>query len=232
MIKKLMILGVCLFSITRATAEVPFIELTTHNLVSLRGGVDAQSVSNVILGLERSKAETTYLYINSPGGSIIDGISLVTYLQHTKKSIVCIANYAASMAHAILEACPKRLGVPTNVLLQHRAQTNAGGNVQELQATVDVLKGLEDYLNEMEAKRIGIPLKVFQQKVNPVWITFGKESLDTNLIDGIVEIGCSSELYKTKAITMVPGLFGPVKIVLNGCPLIPAAEEQEATPEG
>ena len=51
-----------------------------------------------------------YLYINSHGGEVVAGNNLINYLLYNNKNIICIANYAASMAFAILQACNKRYG--------------------------------------------------------------------------------------------------------------------------
>ncbi len=218
MIKKIGLL-LSMLLITMA-AQASVVELTTTNFVALTEEVNGTTVSDTILALEKNKSPIVYLYINSPGGSVQDGILLVNYLLDTKKKIVCIASFAASMAHAILEACPVRLATPTNILLQHRAASQAQGSVPELKAVLSILEGLENYLNELEAKRIGLPIKVFKEKVNPIWVTFGQDSVAQNIIDGLTNVTCSPELYAKSTNKTVHSLFGTVDLVINGCPLL------------
>ncbi len=218
MIKKFLVLMVTVLLISPIQASV--VEFTASNFVALTEEVNDTTISEAILGLERNNSPIIYLYINSPGGSIPAGILLVNYLLSTKKKVVCIANYAASMAHAILEACPIRLGTPTNILLQHRASLQAQGSLPELEAMAVILKGLEDFLNKLESERIGMPLKLFQSKVNPMWVTFGEDSVKQNLIDGVTDIICAPELYAKVTSKRVNTMFGGVNVLVNGCPLL------------
>lgn len=173
------------------------ITLTPENTVDLITEVSVTSVSDTILTFESKPAIPIYLYINSPGGDEMAGLNLVNYLSNTKKNIICIANYAASMAHAILEACPKRLGTENNILLQHKPSVDMGPSTpEELRGHLGVIDGLELLLAIKEADRIGISLAEFRKRTFYPWVTFGQESVKENLIDGLVTVLCSSELYK------------------------------------
>jgi ATP-dependent Clp protease protease subunit len=196
------------------------LELTETNFVALTEDVNSKTANDVILGLEANKNDVVFLYINSPGGSIVDGIKVVNYLQTTKKKVHCIASYAASMAHAILQACPVRLGTTTNILLQHRAATGTGGNAQEIEATLTILKGLEKFLNVMESKRIGIPLEEYTIKVNPIWVSFGADSVKDNRVDEVVTVTCSAALYAKNKLKTIETFYGPVTVSINGCPIL------------
>lgn len=114
------------------------------------------------------------------------------------------------MAHAILESCPVRIGLPTNMLLQHKASAGSGGTATEIQGYLEVLQGLELYLNTLEAKRIGITLADMKEKVTHPWVTFGQDSLNQKLLDRIADVTCEASLYKTR----------------NGCPLVEFTQEK------
>lgn len=218
MIKKL-IIGLCLF--TSCAFAQDKIVLTESNLVVFEGEVESTIVGKTILALETNQSKEIYLYINSPGGSIIEGIKLVQYLKNTQKNIVCVADFAASMAHAILESCPKRVGTETNLLLQHKASMTAEGSASEITGQLKVLRGLELYLNVLEAKRVGKTLEEFQQLTTLPWVTFGEESVKEKLLDSIAVVTCSPELYKKSTIETGRSLFGIVSRTTNACPLVP-----------
>lgn len=225
---KKLLMGLVLSLIPFSAYSINTVELNETNHVALVEEVSGNSVSNIILSLEKlsSQDKPTYLYINSPGGSIIDGISLVNYLLSSNKKIICVAQFAASMAHAILESCPERLGTPTNILIQHRASTQASGNTQELTSSLVVLGGLENTLNIMESDRIGIPLYKYKELVNPIWTTYGQQSVDTNRLDGLVNVICSPELYNKSTVTESKSFFGRSTVTKNGCPLLPVTVEE------
>lgn len=210
----LLVLGI------NASAFSKTIELTETNLVSLNDEVSSETISKTIFALVNSTSPTIYLFINSPGGSVIAGIQLVTYLQNTKKNIVCVVQYAASMAHAILESCPKRVGTPTNILLQHKASTQAEGSVSEVTGQLKVLTGLELFLNEMEAKRVGKSLAEFSRLTTLPWVTFGEESINENLLDEIATVTCTEALYKKVTTEEGRTMLGAATRTTSACPLI------------
>jgi len=193
-----------------------------EDTVSLTDEVSSQSVSNTILAIEGSKAEEIILFIDSPGGSVIDGLVLVNYLKATKKNIKCLAKYAASMAHAILEACPSRLGTTDNILMQHKMSiNNIGGTLTEIEGSLVIMRGLENILDTMESDRIGLSIEEFRNRTSKPWYTFGTDSLRENVIDKLVTVTCKPSLYLKKDSKTVSTMFGRVEVIKNGCPLIP-----------
>lgn len=197
------------------------VHLTNKNTVQIRTQVDDESVADTILSLEANTSPVIFLYIESPGGSVIDGIALVNYLRNTKKNIHCVANFAASMAHAILEACPVRLATETNILMQHKIRSGAQGTPGEIEGELKIMKGLENFLDTMESKRIGISKEEFERRTAIPWFTVGEESKKENVVDEIVDVECSPELYTISYVKKVSfGQFA-VDVKFNGCPLIP-----------
>lgn len=219
----LLLLGIITVSATALDTHKTVI-FTSTNVVTLNTEVDNESVTSTILALESSTSPELYLYIDSPGGSVIDGIVLVNYLQHSKKPIQCVASYAASMAHAILEACPLRFGTSTNVLMQHKISGGASGSPSEIEGVVKIMKSLENFLNIMESKRIGITVEEFARRTSLPWYTTGEESVKENVIDAIVDVSCDASAYKInidKTVKIGPFAF---KVRYNGCPLLPGVE--------
>ena len=197
------------------------VELNSSNLVSLNSEINAESVVSTITSLESSTSPVTFLFIDSPGGSVMDGLALVNYLQHTKKPVHCIASYAASMAHAILESSPVRLGTPENILMQHKISGGAQGTPTEIEGTLKIMKGFESVLTNLETKRIGISKEEFEKRTFYPWYTFGEESVKENVIDAIVNVSCSSELYSKHTDKEVQVFIFSFKVRYSGCPLVP-----------
>lgn len=228
MIKKLTVLASALLvSYSAIATNVQEVNVNEKNLIKLTTGIDGDSVFDTIQAIEKNNEKVIFLYINSPGGSVLDGIVLVDYLKSTKKNIHCIANYAASMAHAILQACPVRLATTTNYLMQHRMTVGTEGTADDIRNTLKIMGTLSDLLDKMEAKRIGITLTEFRNKVLLPWVTAGEESLSENVVDGIVTIKCSSALIKKVTKERQRTIFGPVEITTSACPTIPMKIEQK-----
>lgn len=226
--KFLMVIFSLVFSLVFSlTSYANSILLTPSNHIVLRDVISAESVTATILSLEVSKEKTLYLFIDSPGGNVIEGLVLVHYLLSTKKDIRCIAKYAASMAHDILEACPVRIGTDDNILMQHKISSEAKGNATEFEAEIEVMKGLGFMLDTMETKRIGISLEAFRVKTSGPWVTFGLDSLGQNLVDEVVVVECDPVLYTLSKSKTIETTFGPVTLITNGCPLVSIIEKRE-----
>ena len=91
--------------------EQKIIELNKQNLITLRGEIDEQITSEIIGKINKFTNSHLYLYIISPGGSVIEGLQIIDQLQslaHKNIKLSCIANFAASMAFVIFQSCPTR----------------------------------------------------------------------------------------------------------------------------
>jgi len=206
------------------------ITLTKDNHVTLRGDIEDKLIDDTILEIERSKQKNLYLFIESNGGSVFAGIKLLEYLDHTDKKITCIANTAISMAHQIMQHCQIRAGTPTNIMMQHRMSSAAKGSINVMEGLLNVFTKLEAHLNETSAARIGVTLEYFVQKTTAEWWTFGKESRELNMVDKILAVKCSADLYSTtyKRRVAQDGVY--FSVLVNGCPLVSMIEDPTPLP--
>jgi ATP-dependent Clp protease protease subunit len=101
--------------------------LLNHRILFLQGTVDTQTANNLIQQLlylnARNPAEPIDLYINSPGGSVHDGLAIIDAMLCIKAPIrtVCIGR-ASSMAAWILAAGAKgeRYATPNAEIMLHQ----------------------------------------------------------------------------------------------------------------
>jgi ATP-dependent Clp protease, protease subunit len=207
------------------TPKYGSVELTKDNFVTLIGDVDDPNIDALIVNIEKAKAKNVYIYIDSPGGSVLAGVKLIEYFNTTNKNITCVAKTAISMAHQIMQACPVRLGTPHNVMMQHRMAAQTKGSVNQMQGLLTLLANMERQLNIMSANRIGVSLDVFYANVTKEWWTFGPESKALNMIDDIKNVRCSSELYLTETKTTVSQSGQTFNVIKNGCPLVDMKED-------
>lgn len=211
-----------LFSLT-ATADTKKSEiiLTDSNSISLRGEVNEDSISEVIVKLAKNNSPIIYLYINSPGGEVLAGMKLVNYLKYTSKHVVCIAEVAISMAHQILQACPERTATDTSILMQHRMSGGAQGNSDQIASALNILVKLEEFLDIASAKRMKISLEEFMKKVSKEWWVFGKDAKDVNMVDRIVTVQCEDAMYSISDKKTIQIFIFQIPILLNHCPILP-----------
>ena len=133
-----------------------------------------------------------YFYINSPGGSITDGMAIVDTMNYIKcpVSTVCVG-LAASMGAVLLTAGEKgkRFAMPNSEILIH--QPLIGGNGISGQATevkihADHLVKIREKLNKFLSERTGQPLDKIERDTERDNYMTAEEALEYGLIDGIM----------------------------------------------
>ena len=86
-----------------------------------------------LLYLESVSNDDIYIYINSPGGSIVAGLALYDTMKFIKPKIhtICVG-LAASMAAFILSSGDKRYALKNSEIMIHEPSTNIGGNASDI----------------------------------------------------------------------------------------------------
>lgn len=120
------------------------------------------------------------LKINSPGGSVFDGIAIYNDLKAHKGNVrVEITGIAASIA-SIIAMAGDEIAIADNAMMMiHNAWTVAIGNAEELTAQADVLSKIDGALALTYASRKGTPgiRAIKQMMADETWMN-GKEARD------------------------------------------------------
>lgn len=201
----------------------PYITLEKHNTVVLRGSINFRSASDVSIQLLRKannpNTETVYLVLDSGGGSIVAGNSIIATMKSIQKPIVCVAIFAASMAHGILQNCTLRYVTENGVSMIHRARGGFQGyfNDGEVESQLKLWKAIVTKMEKTNAKRMKLEYEEYKKlAANEFWCT-GEECVKSNFVSYIVDLRCSAELLAYK----IPiGSGWDIKGYLSGCPLI------------
>ena len=106
-------------------------------------GIDAKSFVNELNAL--GEIEEIELRLNSPGGSVIEGIAIFNALvQHPAKVTAYIDGWAASMASIIAMAADE-INMPENTyLMVHNPWTVAIGDADELRKNAELLETMQE----------------------------------------------------------------------------------------
>ncbi len=179
------------------------IELTPTNFTAIKGPVDGDSVHQALDNIAKSDStKPFYLYLDTPGGSVIAGRDMVYYLQNTTRPILCIAHTAISMGFHILEdGCKYRFVTKDAIVMSHSIAGQMGGHVEELQAQLSLMIKLGSFFDNLAAKRLGLSLKEYLAKLNPEFWTVGSdEVLKNKEADAVAVVTCSKELEAVKTI--------------------------------
>ncbi len=174
-----------------------FSRLLKDRIIFLGEEVNATTASLVIAQLLFLESEDPdkeiYLYINSPGGSITDGMGIVDTMNYIKcpVSTMCIG-LAASMGSVLLASGEKgkRFATPNAEILIHQPLIGGGGisgQTTEIQIHAEHMIRTREKLNQLLSDRTGQPIDVINRDTErDHWMT-AKEALDYGIIDGIIE---------------------------------------------
>ena len=133
-----------------------------------------------------------YFYINSPGGSITDGMAIVDTMNYIKCPVetVCVG-LAASMGAVLLTAGEKgkRFAMPNSKIMIHQPLIGGGGlqgQATEIKIHADHLVRTREKLNKFLSERTGKPLDVIERDTERDNYMTAEEALEYGLIDGIM----------------------------------------------
>ncbi len=173
--------------------------LLKDRIIFLGEQVDATTASLVIaqlLFLESEDPEKEIsLYINSPGGSITDGMGIVDTMNYIKcpVSTLCVG-MAASMGAVLLASGEKgkRFATPNAEILIHQPLIGGqggglSGQSTEIKIYSDHLVKTREKLNRLLSERTGQPIDVINKDTERDNYMTAEEALKYGLIDGILD---------------------------------------------
>ena len=112
--------------------------------LTLNGTVfDCQATDEVVAGIQGA-AEDYSLDINSPGGDVFAGLTIVNAIQNNEhKATANVHVMAASIAAILALACDEVVVDENSVIMLHNCWTVADGNKEELQNAVEAMKRVD-----------------------------------------------------------------------------------------
>ena len=129
------------------------------------------------------------LYINSPGGSVYDGLGIYDTMQTISSEIHTICTgMAASMASVLLAAGSpgKRSALTHSRVMIHQPLGGAEGQASDIEITAREILKLKDELYQILSEHTGKDIEVIRRDADrDFWMT-SQEALEYGMIDQIV----------------------------------------------
>ena len=131
-----------------------------------------------------------YMYINSPGGSVYDGLGIFDTMQHVKPDIhtVCVG-LAASMGAFLLAAGTKgkRSSLRHSRIMIHQPLGGARGQASDIRIQADEILFLKERLNTELSERTGKDYETIKEDTDRDFYMSPKEAVDYGLIDLVLD---------------------------------------------
>ena len=184
-----------------------FSRLLNDRIIFLGEEVNATTASLVVAQLLYLEAQDPdkdiQLYINSPGGSVTDGMAIYDTMQYIKcdVSTICMG-LAASMGSVLLTAgAPgKRIILPNAQVMIHQPMGGSGERTQQtdFQILATEMKKTRDRLEGIIAKHCGQPVeRVHADSERDNWMT-AEEACAYGLVDKVVASRFASDEKKAE----------------------------------
>ena len=176
-----------------------FSRLLKDRIIFLGEDVNPTSASLIIAQLLFLESEDPdkeiSLYINSPGGSITDGMGIVDTMNYIKcpVSTICVG-LAASFGAVLLANGEKgrRFATPNSEILIHQPLIGGGGlsgqaTEIKIHADADHMIRTREKLNKLLSDRTGQSIETIERDTERDHYMTAEEALKYGLIDGIMD---------------------------------------------
>lgn len=170
-----------------------FSRLLNDRIVFLGEEVNATTASLVVAQLLYLEAQDPdkdiQLYINSPGGSVTDGMAIYDTMQYVKcdVSTICIG-MAASMGAFLLSSGTKgkRFALPNAEIMIHQPSGGAQGQVTDIQIHAQRIADIKKKLNEIMAANTGRSVEEVARDTERDHFLTAEQAKEYGLIDKVI----------------------------------------------
>ncbi|MCL2403727.1 MAG: ATP-dependent Clp endopeptidase proteolytic subunit ClpP [Coriobacteriia bacterium] len=168
--------------------------LLNERVVFLTGAVNEVSASLIIaqmLHLESiDPTKDINFYINSPGGSVVDGLAIYDTMQFIKSDVstICVGQ-CASMGAVLLAAGEpgKRYALPHSRVLIHQPHGGAQGQASDIEIAAQEILRMRKELNGILSRHTGQTIKRIEKDTDRDNIMTAKVAVEYGLVDAVIE---------------------------------------------
>lgn len=169
--------------------------LLNDRIIVLSEDVNSTTASLIVaqlLYLEGQDPEKDIsFYINSPGGSVSDGLAIYDTMQYIKcdVSTICIG-LAASMGAFLLSSGTKgkRFALPNSEIMIHQPLISGGlsGQATDIKIRSDNLLRTKENLNRILSLNTGKPIEVIAQDTDRDNFMTAQQAMEYGIVDKVI----------------------------------------------
>lgn len=168
--------------------------LLKDRIIMLNGEVNQHSANIIVAQLlflaSEDPEKDIYLYINSPGGSVVDGMAIYDTMNYIKPDVstICIG-MAASMGAVLLSsgAKGKRFALPNSEIMIHQPLGGARGQATEIEIAARHILKTKERLNRLLAHNTGQDYEKVVADTDRDNYMYAHEAKAYGLIDEVIQ---------------------------------------------
>jgi len=173
------------------------LKINNERTVVLKGPITAASVAPIISaikGMNELTHQDIFIIINSPGGSVVDGLELIDTIQALDARVYCaIESEAYSMAAILSQFCYRTFIHKHAAVMFHEASYSIP--YDSAARIYQVVQFITKYLDNVDADvahQMGISTHSYQYMAKKNWWLTAEEAAKYGVVDGVL-----NELYYT-----------------------------------
>ena len=173
-----------------------FNQLLRKRTIILNAEIDESILETVVLPLkdfeEQESDKPVTLILNTPGGSVADGLMLCNVIDNYRIPLeIIVPSYACSMGTIILCSGNKNPNVtkkayPFSFALFHSGQTYVGGESTSVEDVMNFNKGVDNKIKNYIITNTNITEELYDAHHRKQWYISADEMLEYGLIDEII----------------------------------------------
>jgi len=186
--------------------------LSRERIVFMGSEIDddaANQIIGVLLYLDNENPnQPIYLYINSPGGSVIAGLAIYDTIQHIKSEVVTVnLGIAASMASFLLCSGSKgrRYALPNSRIMIHQPMGGAQGQAEDIRVEASQIMRIRNNIVKLYSLMTGQTTEQLTIDLDRDNFMSADQALKYGLIDAIVQPNDE----KLKSLSLPPPKLAP-----------------------
>ena len=167
--------------------------LLKDRIIIINGEINnnlANSVVAQLFYLDSLNNEDINIYINSPGGSVTDGMAIYDTMNYINSDVSTIGmGLCASMGAFLLSSGKKgkRYVLPNSEVMIHQPLGGAQGQATEIKIAAEHILKTKDKLNKILSNNTGKSLELIEKDTDRDNFMNAIEALEYGIIDEIIE---------------------------------------------
>ena len=167
--------------------------LLKDRIIIINGEINnevANSVVAQLLYLDSLNNDDICIYINSPGGSVTDGMAIYDTINYINSDVSTIGmGLCASMAAFLLSSGKKgkRYLLPNSEVMIHQPLGGAQGQATEIKIAAEHILKTKDKLNKILSLNTNKDLNIIEKDTDRDNFMSSEEALNYGIVDKIIE---------------------------------------------